>query len=172
AATSLNLTQSDWPILRRAQIRRLDQGHSFQIVTSVDGRFTAGFERNEQLGHSADESIREPTLGPDRSLKLQHAFRRVANRGGRRIRIFAPADVADGQAVRALDSPLDADVGRATFPRRARPGVVNADATQAVGVFEDIRADAIWTGRSEEHMSELQSRGHLVCRLLLEKKKK
>src|SRR5437870_9609738 len=25
-------------------------------------------------------------------------------------------------------------------------------------------------GRSEEHTSELQSRGHLVCRLLLEKK--
>src|SRR2546429_5007698 len=28
------------------------------------------------------------------------------------------------------------------------------------------------TGRSEEHTSELQSRLHLVCRLLLEKKKK
>src|SRR5690625_7011722 len=28
------------------------------------------------------------------------------------------------------------------------------------------------TQRSEEHTSELQSRGHLVCRLLLEKKKK
>src|SRR5690625_1780567 len=33
--------------------------------------------------------------------------------------------------------------------------------------------DAVKThdGRSEEHTSELQSRGHLVCRLLLEKKK-
>src|SRR5215510_15264145 len=31
----------------------------------------------------------------------------------------------------------------------------------------------VWKqGRSEEHTSELQSRGHLVCRLLLEKKKK
>src|SRR6266508_6302469 len=28
------------------------------------------------------------------------------------------------------------------------------------------------SSRSEEHTSELQSRGHLVCRLLLEKKKK
>src|SRR5439155_6204768 len=28
------------------------------------------------------------------------------------------------------------------------------------------------TARSEEHTSELQSRGHLVCRLLLEKKNK
>src|SRR2546422_8492745 len=32
-----------------------------------------------------------------------------------------------------------------------------------------VRRDA---GRSEEHTSELQSRLHLVCRLLLEKKKK
>src|SRR5690348_18187599 len=29
-----------------------------------------------------------------------------------------------------------------------------------------------WQGRSEEHTSELQSPVHLVCRLLLEKKKK
>src|SRR5690625_5900355 len=29
---------------------------------------------------------------------------------------------------------------------------------------------AVGAGRSEEHTSELQSRGHLVCRLLLEKK--
>src|SRR5947208_13539955 len=28
-----------------------------------------------------------------------------------------------------------------------------------------------WRGRSEEHTSELQSPDHLVCRLLLEKKK-
>src|SRR5436305_11535673 len=28
-----------------------------------------------------------------------------------------------------------------------------------------------WAARSEEHTSELQSRPHLVCRLLLEKKK-
>src|SRR2546422_6747648 len=33
------------------------------------------------------------------------------------------------------------------------------------------QAGAIRHGRSEEHTSELQSRLHLVCRLLLEKKK-
>src|SRR3712207_9536935 len=31
---------------------------------------------------------------------------------------------------------------------------------------------AMWQKRSEEHTSELQSRQYLVCRLLLEKKKK
>src|SRR5687768_17789148 len=48
-----------------------------------------------------------------------------------------------------------------------------------VGVPEDSRCptdvQCVWAGngavRSEEHTSELQSRLHLVCRLLLEKKK-
>src|SRR5690625_478485 len=35
-----------------------------------------------------------------------------------------------------------------------------------MGIFKDLDL------RSEEHTSELQSRGHLVCRLLLEKKNK
>src|SRR5690625_7066687 len=37
-----------------------------------------------------------------------------------------------------------------------------------------LRGRPAWSiknSRSEEHTSELQSRGHLVCRLLLEKKK-
>src|SRR5436305_7358105 len=35
-----------------------------------------------------------------------------------------------------------------------------------------VRVPMQWSpGRSEEHTSELQSRPHLVCRLLLEKKK-
>src|SRR5690625_5756377 len=33
-----------------------------------------------------------------------------------------------------------------------------------------VRKDKVTQARSEEHTSELQSRGHLVCRLLLEKK--
>src|SRR5690554_7483993 len=37
--------------------------------------------------------------------------------------------------------------------------------------IEDIQ-DQVELARSEEHTSELQSRPHLVCRLLLEKKKK
>src|SRR5437870_8003496 len=37
------------------------------------------------------------------------------------------------------------------------------------GTLEDL--DTLLQQRSEEHTSELQSRGHLVCRLLLEKKK-
>src|SRR5690625_6261467 len=35
----------------------------------------------------------------------------------------------------------------------------------------DVSADTIRQIRSEEHTSELQSRGHIVCRLVLEKEK-
>src|SRR5690625_517206 len=40
-----------------------------------------------------------------------------------------------------------------------------AEATDLISLYE-------YQKRSEEHTSELQSRGHLVCRLLLEKKNK
>src|SRR3989442_10409419 len=39
-------------------------------------------------------------------------------------------------------------------------------------VVRDLVGRSSRVGRSEEHTSELQSRPHLVCRLLLEKKKK
>src|SRR5947209_14060381 len=42
-------------------------------------------------------------------------------------------------------------------------------------LFDDVRTGTIFVSadeRSEEHTSELQSRQYLVCRLLLEKKKK
>src|SRR5690625_6267668 len=41
----------------------------------------------------------------------------------------------------------------------------------AIHSFSDLVTDGFVLARSEEHTSELQSRGHLVCRLLLEKKK-
>src|SRR5690625_6232825 len=59
---------------------------------------------------------------------------------------------------------------------------ISKGAIKGAGVFCRIGHDAdidkavvikyLAQGRSEEHTSELQSRGHLVCRLVLEKKKK
>src|SRR5690625_6964062 len=45
--------------------------------------------------------------------------------------------------------------------------------TSALEILNSWKAYGIdgWTKRSEEHTSELQSRGHLVCRLLLENTK-
>src|SRR2546422_4353154 len=48
--------------------------------------------------------------------------------------------------------------------------VNGADITIGVEAIDRLKTTA--SSRSEEHTSELQSRLHLVCRLLLEKKKK
>src|SRR5439155_22447110 len=71
---------------------------------------------------------------------------------------------------------------RYTPYRRATAPFGSKSASRGKWSFRS-RANATWhhtpstetprsSTRSEEHTSELQSRGHLVCRLLLEKKKK
>src|SRR5690625_5794487 len=54
-----------------------------------------------------------------------------------------------------------------------RPGELAQGLGHQAGLEADVGVAhlALDLGRSEEHTSELQSRGHLVCRLLLEKKK-
>src|SRR3989442_8587883 len=60
--------------------------------------------------------------------------------------------------------PISRNRSRATAARLRVPGNHRADHAP------DLACDRL--DRSEEHTSELQSRPHLVCRLLLEKKKK
>src|SRR5690625_5456072 len=45
------------------------------------------------------------------------------------------------------------------------------DEPESSNIREETERMKFGLNRSEEHTSELQSRGHLVCRLLLEKKK-
>src|SRR5688572_32299254 len=68
--------------------------------------------------------------------------------------------------------------------QEAEPAVLVGDGAERPGADPHERADAdlladgvgdldgALVGRSEEHTSELQSQSNLVCRLLLEKKKK
>src|SRR3712207_8527404 len=53
-----------------------------------------------------------------------------------------------------------------------RVGVASDDGPPEVVELADVTVDGVSGFRSEEHTSELQSRQYLVCRLLLEKKKK
>src|SRR5947209_17293518 len=55
-------------------------------------------------------------------------------------------------------------------PRPPNPPVPAEAALRLVGILH--KGGALQAVRSEEHTSELQSRQYLVCRLLLEKKKK
>src|SRR5439155_27354457 len=69
-----------------------------------------------------------------------------------------------GQALARAEHAID-DVAMCGV-RRQPPGGDVWMGEQAVHRAQRTGA----AGRSEEHTSELQSRGHLVCRLLLEKK--
>src|SRR5258708_17807093 len=59
-------------------------------------------------------------------------------------------------------------------PTKSRTWMIGSTAFSAVCVRQRFSSSACrpTTSRSEEHTSELQSPDHLVCRLLLEKKKK
>src|SRR2546429_2736001 len=58
-----------------------------------------------------------------------------------------------------------------SFDKRRNDGGISRGAADAI-FFEFFHQGRIVIARSEEHTSELQSRLHLVCRLLLEKKKR
>src|SRR5437870_7672518 len=69
-----------------------------------------------------------------------------------------------------------------TWPMHYRRSRDQSRVQPVIGGLSAARAESGWSPpltplptpdcrRSEEHTSELQSRGHLVCRLLLEKKK-
>src|SRR2546429_5480638 len=63
-----------------------------------------------------------------------------------------------------------------TLFRSAQAGLIRADQVPGTGEIDSVSMPLKRTSRtalvcrSEEHTSELQSRLHLVCRLLLEKK--
>src|SRR2546422_1799510 len=90
--------------------------------------------------------------------------------------------IAYGREQRGVGAPTFAyrlsAAGEALFPRAYEATLTEllervtekAGRGAAVELFRDHYREL--THRSEEHTSELQSRLHLVCRLLLEKKKK
>src|SRR5690625_6103408 len=90
-----------------------------------------------------------------------------------------PASSVPPPAPPPFPTRRSSDLRTSTPPFPVRISTANAAAKASTGTTRDqckglglVRA-ATPSGviaRSEEHTSELQSRGHLVCRLLLEKK--
>src|SRR5439155_7630221 len=81
-----------------------------------------------------------------------------------------PAPEPPGRRRLALEA--EGDEGRQQEVVVALDAEAPAVASGATRVLaQPVAGDANQRKRSEEHTSELQSRGHLVCRLLLEKKK-
>src|SRR2546422_4352532 len=85
---------------------------------------------------------------------------------------FNPNDIESIEVVKGA-------AGASLYGARAGNGVINITTKSgrraSEGVTFSVRSEGgvsdIERDRSEEHTSELQSRLHLVCRLLLEKKK-
>src|SRR5690625_6186351 len=92
---------------------------------------------------------RQPPHQRDRQVRSRRTSRSTPDH-----QLVPPAAPAPATAV-----PAHAEAAAEAVPVPRNPSTTTAAARQ--------RAE---TPRSEEHTSELQSRGHLVCRLLLEKK--
>src|SRR5690625_6432559 len=71
-------------------------------------------------------------------------------------------NVSSNEILESLTDPLNQIISAVKTALEQTPPELGADITE--------KGIALTGGRSEEHTSELQSRGHLVCRLLLEKK--
>src|SRR5690625_6062164 len=81
-------------------------------------------------------------------------------------RIISTASASTTTSSSVIPTPSS----RTSF-RKAKPPAVCAPVYVAAPCTISHRRSVPIKLRSEEHTSELQSRGHLVCRLLLEKKK-
>src|SRR3989442_10003173 len=103
--------------------------------------------------HGKSESRRE---GAPRGGRIDGTDERRNGRHGR-LALALPRQVDDGRGAQRL--------------RDDRAGILRRSGVRARR-WGDGKARERETSRSEEHTSELQSRPHLVCRLLLEKKKK
>src|SRR2546422_163758 len=135
------------------------------------------------LPHAASSARGAASAGATRRLAIVDVFFRQGGQLGTRIqrrqlleaadRPAVDEDLRHGAAARAaheigaclgVAAHVDLVEGHAARPQQS----LRAHAERAArrGVHLDARH------RSEEHTSELQSRLHLVCRLLLEKKKK
>ena len=156
----------------------------------VDATFGAG-GYSEALLEAADCTVwgidRDPRahgIGNELRKKYHDRLTVLTGRFGDMVRLLADVGVEsiDGIALDLGVSSMqldDASRGfsfRADGPldmRMAQSGMTAAEAVNELG--EKELADIIYRygeERSEEHTSELQSRRNLVCRLLLEKKKK
>src|SRR3989449_5557448 len=180
-------------VLRKGRDRRLKAGHLWvyageiqktddglspgDAVEVVDhrGRFLARGYYNPASSITVRLLTRSRDEAPDAALLRRRIAQAVAYRrhfydAGESCRlVFSEGDLLPGLTVDRYGPCLAVQIATLGMDR-LRDDIVAAlqDAVHPRGIYE--RSD-LPTRRSEEHTSELQSRLHLVCRLLLEKKK-
>src|SRR5690625_3550603 len=167
-----------WGVLDTAVDEALGgYGSSITVVLHGDGSVEV---RDTGRGVPVDVESRTGLTGVEVVYTKLHAGGKF---GGGSYAAVGGLHGVGASVVNALSGRLDVEVDRAgkTYAmsfRRGQAGVFDDDGepdpeapfTPADGPAE-LRVVGKAKRRSEEHTSELQSRGHLVCRLLLEKKK-
>src|SRR5207253_3966750 len=76
--------------------------------------------------------------------------------------------LVEAESRKARRNKVSDEIARLKKEKQDASGLI-AEMKQLAGEIQELDEKAK-ASRSEEHTSELQSRGHLVCRLLLEKK--
>src|SRR5215510_2537842 len=129
-------------------------------------------KRSSACQVSSSSCTRLPGISVRPCVRGDRAGTRPAARAGfRRARSCGRAE----RRARTVAAAIPAEA-RSTDRLRLRPGPVrtapDCRSRPSSPPWMHAKCETPPRVRSEEHTSELQSRGHLVCRLLLEKKKK
>src|SRR5205814_10705555 len=137
-------------------------GH--KVATTPEDPAVALFRAIEALSAPVELLVHGTTIATNALLE----------RRGARVVLVTTRGFEDLLWLRRQDRAALYDLARDHAPPLvARSDVVAvAERTGPEGVLEPLGEDEVARVRSEEHTSELQSLRHLVCRLLLEKKKK
>src|SRR5690625_5180332 len=135
--------------MRKAEISRDSYETKIKLAVNLDG--TGRHDRNSGVPF------------------LDHMLHQIARHGVIDLKVYSDGDthIDDHHSVEdigiAIGQAFAQAIGDKAGIRRYGHAYVPLDESLSRVVIDF---------RSEEHTSELQSRGHLVCRLLLEKKKK
>src|SRR5699024_8941584 len=139
------------------------QAEMSEAITEVA---TGGTEQNERVSdivNNTQQTLHQSGVMLKETKELKEAFQKstkTANKGTDLLdELFNSTDIL-GKSMIEMSNTFDALSGKI--------GEINTFSQSIIDVSEQTNLLA----RSEEHTSELQSRFDLVCRLLLEKKKK
>src|SRR5699024_12872110 len=139
------------------------QDEMSEAITEVATGSTEQNERASDIVNNTQQTLQQSGVMLKETKELKEAFQKsskTANKGTDLLdELFNSTDVL-GKSMVEMSNTFDSLSGKI--------GEINTFSQSIIDVSEQTNLLA----RSEEHTSELQSRFDLVCRLLLEKKKK
>src|SRR5205814_9453416 len=98
-------------------------------------------------------------------------FVRIFSSHGPATPVYYTLSLHDALPISSISWSLSAGMTGATRTPVGTSAALRAASARSRACGEAARGSSVRLSRSEEHTSELQSLRHLVCRLLLEKKK-